>query len=203
MARRSAMCKATMVTACLLAASPARAHGGLSIDDDTCKLRVGPFNMHFTGYQPELNGNREFCEDIPKVGHTIVVMDALDPDLRGLPIEVRIIRDPGSPEAENVQGTQLDQLTVVHLPPKVYETGSVPLEYSFSTPGHYVGLVKAGNNGEFVSRFPFSVGIEKRSYRHYLLALGAALLGYGFYRHSGQVRERLSAKTGGSATPPG
>lgn len=197
------MGKAAVAAVCLLAALQVRAHGGLSIDDDMCKLRVGPFNMHFTGYQPELNGNREFCEDIPKVGHTIVVMDALEPDLRGLPIEVRIIRDPGSPEAETVQGTELDQLTVVHLPPKVYETGSVPLEYSFATPGRFVGLVKAGNNGEFVSRFPFSVGIEKRSYAHYLLALGAALLGYGFYRHSGRVRERLNANAKGSSTPTG
>lgn len=186
--------RAAITAAGLFAAAGVSAHGGLSIDDDLCKLRVGPFNMHFTGYQPQRDGNREFCEDIPGVGHTIVVMDALDADLRGLPIEVRIIRDPGSPEAENVQGTQLDALTVVHLPPKVYETGSVPLEYSFATPGHFVGLVKAGNQGEFVSRFPFSVGIEKHTYWHYVLALGAALMGFGFYRYSGRVRERLGAQ---------
>lgn len=194
-----------LVTAavCLFAAAGVFAHGGLAIDDDLCKLRVGPFNMHFTGYQPQFDGNREFCEDIPRVGHTIVVMDALEPDLRGLPIEVRIIRDPGSPEAENVQGTQLDALTVLHLPPKVYETGSVPLEYSFNTPGRFVGLVKAGSNGEFVSRFPFSVGIEKHAYGHYLLVLGAALLGFGFYRYSGRVRERLGAQPHGPSSAQG
>ena len=111
----------------------AGAHGGLSIDDDMCKLRLGPFNMHFTGYQPAINGNREFCEDIPKVGHTIVVMDAMDPELREMPIEVRIIRDTGDER-------QLDAITVAHLPPKIYESGSVPLEYSFTTPGRFVGL---------------------------------------------------------------
>ena len=29
------------------------AHGGLSLADDICKLTIGPYTMHFTGYQPE------------------------------------------------------------------------------------------------------------------------------------------------------
>jgi hypothetical protein len=29
------------------------AHGGLSLADDICKLTIGPFTMHFTGYQPD------------------------------------------------------------------------------------------------------------------------------------------------------
>lgn len=164
----------------------ASAHGGLSIDDDMCKLRLGPFNLHFTGYQPEINGNREFCEDIPKVGHTIVVMDAIEPELREIPIEVRIIRDTGDE-------SRLDVVTVAHLPPKVYASGSVPLEYSFTTPGKFVGLVTAGDKGQYVSRFPFSVGIPPKHYGHYLLFLGVAALGLGLYRYSGIKRQRQMA----------
>ena len=164
----------------------AGAHGGLSIDDDMCKLRLGPFNMHFTGYQPAINGNREFCEDIPKVGHTIVVMDAMDPELREMPIEVRIIRDTGDER-------QLDAITVAHLPPKIYESGSVPLEYSFTTPGRFVGLVTAGDQGQYTSRFPFSVGIPPKRYGFYLLFVGVALLGFGLYRYSGIKRQRQMA----------
>ncbi len=164
----------------------ASAHGGLSIDDDMCKLRLGPFNMHFTGYQPEINGNREFCEDIPKVGHTIVVMDAIEPELREIPIEVRIIRDTGDE-------SRLDVVTVAHLPPKIYASGSVPLEYSFTTPGKFVGLVTAGDRGQYVSRFPFSVGVPQKHYAHYLLFLGVAVLGLGLYRYSGMKRQRQMA----------
>lgn len=164
----------------------ASAHGGLSIDDDMCKLRLGPFNMHFTGYQPEINGNREFCEDIPKVGNTIVVMDAIEPELREIPIEVRIIRDTGDE-------SQLDAVTVVHLPPKIYVSGSVPLEYSFTTPGKFVGLVTAGAQGQYVSRFPFSVGIPPKRYGFYLLLLGVVVLGLGMYRYSGMKRQRQMA----------
>lgn len=164
----------------------ASAHGGLSIDDDMCKLRLGPFNLHFTGYQPEINGNREFCEDIPKVGHTIVVMDAIEPELREIPIEVRIIRDTGDE-------SRLDAVTVAHLPPKVYASGSVPLEYRFTTPGKFVGLVTAGDKGQYVSRFPFSVGIPPKHYGFYLLFLGVAVLALGLYRYSGMKRQRQMA----------
>ncbi|WP_293396875.1 hypothetical protein [Nevskia sp.] len=164
----------------------AQAHGGLAIDSDMCKLRLGPFNMHFTGYQPEINGNREFCEDIPKLGHTIVVMDAIEPELREMPIEVRIIRDTGDE-------SRLDAVTVVHLPPKTYMSGSVPFEYSFTTPGKFVGLVTAGDQGQYVSRFPFSVGIPPQHYGHYLLFLGVAVLALGLYRYSGTKRRRLMA----------
>ena len=50
-----------------------QAHGGLSLADDICKLTIGPYTMHFTGYQPESTQEKEFCEDIPAVGRTVVV----------------------------------------------------------------------------------------------------------------------------------
>ncbi len=164
----------------------AHAHGGLSIDNDICKLRLGPFNMHFTGYQPTQNGNQEFCEDIPKVGNTIIVMDAIEAELRELPIEVRIIRDTGDE-------SRLDQVTIAHLPAKIYESGSVPLEYSFTAPGKFVGLVTVGDKGQYVSRFPFSVGIPPNNYSYYLLFFGVAALAVGFYRYSGIKRSRMAS----------
>ena len=52
----------------------ATAHGGLAMEKDYCKLRVGPHVMHFTGYQPGDGYRKEFCEDIPSTGATIVVL---------------------------------------------------------------------------------------------------------------------------------
>jgi len=46
------------------------AHGGLSLADDMCKLTIGPYTMHFTGYQPDSSQEKEFCEDIPATGRT-------------------------------------------------------------------------------------------------------------------------------------
>ena len=72
------------------------AHGGLSLADDICKLTIGPYTMHFTGYQPESTQEKEFCEDIPAVGRTVVALDYIEEALRPLPTEVRIIRDTGA-----------------------------------------------------------------------------------------------------------
>jgi len=149
-----------VVLTILLAASMAftsqvQAHGGLALADDMCVLTVGPYRMHFTGYQP-LSQEEEFCEDIPEVGKTVIALDYIQEELRPLTTEVRIIRDTGSEE-------NLDAITVFHLPPKVYPTASITVEHTFPEKGKFVGLVTVtGGAQEYVSRFPFSVG-EGRS----------------------------------------
>ena len=39
-------------------AAQVQAHGGLSLADDVCKLTIGPYTMHFTGYQPDSTRRR-------------------------------------------------------------------------------------------------------------------------------------------------
>jgi hypothetical protein len=137
-----------------LLSTQAQAHGGLSMAEDMCKLTVGPYMMHFTGYQPESTQEKQFCEDIPGTGQTVVVLDYIEQELRSLPTEVRIIRDTGS---EN----NLDAITVLHLPPKVYPNGSIDFTYTFEQPGKFVGMVTVGDKQQHISRFPFSVGEPK------------------------------------------
>jgi hypothetical protein len=150
----------------------ATAHGGLAMEKDYCKLRVGPHVMHFTGYQPGDGYRKEFCEDIPSTGATIVVLDFIDDVLRDLPVSVRIIRDSGSaPEHD------LDSTTVYHVPPKIYPMGTFSFDYQFQEPGNYVGLVMVGDgNQQAIGRFPFSVGAPP--YLRYLFP--AVLLATGF-----------------------
>jgi len=132
----------------------AQAHGGLSMAEDMCKLTVGPYMMHFTGYQPANTQQKQFCEDIPGTGQTIVVLDYIEQELRSLPAEVRIIKDTGAEQ-------NLDAVTVLHLPAKVYPSGSIDFTHTFAEPGKFVGMVIVGEKGEHVSRFPFSVGDPK------------------------------------------
>lgn len=157
-----------------------QAHGGLSLADDMCKLTIGPYTMHFTGYQPESTQEKEFCEDIPATGRTIVALDYIEEALRPLPTEVRIIRDtgaggdaPGKEETEN-----LDALTILHVPSKVYPNGSINFEYDFNDPGKFVGLVTVTEGKqEHVSRFPFSVGEPKGMSPYLIFALAAIAVG--------------------------
>jgi len=131
--------------------SQAHAHGGLALAEDMCVLTVGPYRMHFTGYQP-LSQEEEFCEDIPETGKTVIALDYIQEELRPLKTEVRIIRDTGS-EAN------LDEITVFHLPPKVYPSASITVDHTFPEKGKFVGLVTVtGGAQDYVSRFPFSVG---------------------------------------------
>ena len=131
-----------------------QAHGGLALAEDMCRLTIGPYNMHFTGYQPDNSRNKEFCEDIPATGRTVVVLNYMEDALRPLTTEVRVIRDTGSEQ-------DLQAITVLHLPAKVYPAGTVNFEYNFDKPGKFVGLVTVGGPKELVSRFPFSVGETK------------------------------------------
>lgn len=167
--------------------SLALAHGGLSMEQDMCKLRIGPYAMHFTGYQPEATGTKEFCEDIPVVGHTIVAFDAIDQPLREVPVEVRVIRDTGDEH-------DLEAITVLHLPPKVYPSGSVTFEHDFKEAGKFVGLVSTRDaNGQYVSRFPFSVARSWTVLTPYLLGAFVILGGIAFYLYSTTLSKGTSA----------
>lgn len=156
-----------------LTAPLAMAHGGLSIDEDKCKLKVGAYVMHFAGYQPGSSGAREFCEDIPEVGQTVVTMDAVDDVLRTMPIQVRIVRDTGASPTEPPREAD----TVLYLPPKLYPAGSVSFEHQFDGSGKFVGYVMAGDKGQHVARFPFSVGGKKSAWSGFLPYLGLGGLG--------------------------
>jgi hypothetical protein len=169
-----------LLFATVIAAGEAVAHGGLAMEKDYCKLRVGQHVMHFTGYQPGDGYRKEFCEDIPSTGATIVILDFIDDALRDLPVSVRIIRDTGSgPEHD------LESATVYNVTPKIYPMGTFSFNYQFHERGNYVGLVAVGDgNQNEIGRFPFSVGAPL--YSRYLLpavllAVGSGLI-YSFWR---------------------
>jgi hypothetical protein len=166
------------------------AHGGLSLADDVCKLTIGPYTMHFTGYQPEATQEKEFCEDIPATGRTVVALDYIEEALRPLPTEVRIIRDTGA-GAEGKEN--LDAITILHIPAKVYPNGSINFEYDFMQPGKFVGLVTVGDKQEYVSRFPFSVGEPKGTSPFLLGAIAAVVVAAVVFFLRGRKPTKMSA----------
>ena len=167
----------------------AYAHGGLSMAEDVCKLTIGPYTMHFTGYQPESSQEQEFCEDIPNTGRTVVALDYIDEALRPLTTEVRIIRDTG---AEPGEEGNLEEITVMHIPAKVYSNGSVTFEHTFPEEGNFIGLVTVNDNGtEHVSRFPFAVGTGgKIKLNMFLWPLLIVIIGAGYFFFSKSKKEK-------------
>jgi hypothetical protein len=140
-----------------IAPSTAQAHGGVKLEQDECVLRIGPTTMHFIGYQ-RTGEEQEFCEDIAQTGPTVIALEAVSPELRDMAIGVRIIKDVGG-EA-NEKG-DLKAATVFFLEPKVYRNGIMTFEHDFKDSGKYVGIVTVRDDigNEWVSRFPFTVGL--------------------------------------------
>ena len=153
-----------VLTTAMTFSAQVQAHGGLALADDVCKLTIGPFTMHFTGYQPDSTQEKEFCEDIPATGRTVVALDYIEEALRPMPTEIRVIRDAAGDGGLTVDEKNLGPITVLYLPPKVYNNGSITFEHNFSQPGKFVGLVTI-NDGEkeVLSRFPFAVGEPKKT----------------------------------------
>ena len=187
-----------VLTGCaLLAAGPllsglAHAHGGLSMAEDMCKLTVGPYMMHFTGYQPGNTQQKAFCEDIPGTGETVVVLDYIEQELRSLPTEVRIIRDTGSEE-------NLEAITILHLPSKVYANGSIDFTHIFPEKGNFVGIVTVTGDQPYVSRFPFSVGETKifsKLLNVYMVPVLATIIVVGIYYYTRNREKREKQEKG-------
>lgn len=140
-----------------LAPTAALAHGGVKLEQDECVLRIGPNTMHFIGYQ-RTGEEQEFCEDIAQTGPTVIALEAVSEDLRDMAIGIRVIKDVGG-EA-NEKG-DLKAATVALVEPKVYRNGIMTFEHDFKEAGHYVGIVTVRDDlgNEWVSRFPFTVGL--------------------------------------------
>lgn len=181
-----------------LPAAPVLAHGGVSLEDDLCVLRLGSYQMHFTGYQPEQSGAEEFCEDIPGTGTAVIVLDAIDDALRGIPLEVRILRDDrnlgNDARVEELGGAEaIAAATVAHLPAAVHATGSTTVQHRFETAGRFIGYIRAepAVGGPVETVFPFAVGGGAgRSMWPYLMAvLLAAALAAALFVWASRSRE--------------
>ena len=157
----------TIIALGVVLSGQVQAHGGLALADDLCILTVGPYTIHFTGYQP-LSQEEEFCEDIPEIGKTVVALDYINDELRPFVAEVRIVRSSTSlkittgttpRDLEKVSDEDLENMTIYHLPPEVYPNASIMIDHTFPEKGMFAGVVTVSNEGdEFVSVFPFSVG---------------------------------------------
>ena len=128
------------------------AHGGVFVEDDLCVIQIGFFKAHFTIYQPEIAGNKEYCEDIPNTGTSLFILDYLHESLNTLPVDFRIIKnvtDHGRATTwQHLSAmNDLEQHTVYYQPDMVVLNGTLEAEYNFTETGHYVGIVTTRQPG--------------------------------------------------------
>ncbi|MGH9677069.1 MAG: hypothetical protein ACRD36_08200, partial [Candidatus Acidiferrum sp.] len=121
----------------------------------------------------------------------VVVLDMQDSELRDMLTDIRIIRDEGNhttmnglpflTDAELGSPQVLDPVTITHVLPKTYPTGTLTFAHTFPEKGKFIGIVTVKNaHGQtYVSQFPFSVGVGFGKsigiYVSMVVALAAAL----------------------------
>lgn len=146
--------------------SLAAAHGGVVAEEDSCLLRMGFLQAHFTLHQPETRGSEEFCEDLPDIGSSLFIIEYLHDMMKRMPIDFRIIRDEQGfgifANWEDVASiADLEAQTVLHRVLAPQPAGVLALRHEFEQPGGYIGIVVAENpdNGKaYNAVFYFAVG---------------------------------------------
>jgi hypothetical protein len=170
----------------LLTAGLANAGGGIILTEDRCVISIEFYTAHFTAYQPDSSGSRQFCEDLDDIGATIFVLDYLHDSLKQVPVDFRIIKNVTSmgkfTRLEHIDAIDnIEQHTVFYREPLIEIDGSYQAEHFFTDAGEYVGIVSAGHptNGKtYYAVFPFTVGLSKLEpwvATGFLLTIGALL----------------------------
>ncbi len=161
-----------LIAALVLPASAVWAHGGASVEADTCRIEVGPHLVHFTAYQPQLTGTTEFCNDIPELGNSVIVFDYEGKALRNMTVEFEITKEP--------EGTR-----IFYQEPTTNPTGTYNTQIDFKIPGKYLAHVTLVNEGQKVdAHVPFTVGTSQSGLSgttYLVIAVVLFALGYIFY----------------------
>lgn len=144
------------------------AHGGVYLEEDICFIQMGFLTAHFTIYQPDNQGNEEFCESVPEATDSIFVLDYTHDALSNFPIEFQIIKDDMDlgifARIEDVESlANIDELTVFHEYIEPNGSQSLVIEHNFIDEGWYIGLIRVTNpetNIVYATVFPFQVGSD-------------------------------------------
>jgi len=182
--KRMAMCYraiATLVLPAILLPGLALAHGNVELEKDACVRRVGGSMVHFNAYQPQNEAKAQYCTEIPGEGDTFLVVDLVDPGLRTLPVEVRVVR--GIDESSENQ-------TVAYWPPATHPDGVLRGEATLTK-----GLYKVVITPEGLSPSSYLLKVRQVDYGNMarkgvgpvMILLVLALIGYEFSK-SGRLK---------------
>jgi hypothetical protein len=150
--------------------------------EDPCSRLIAGRLVHFAVYLPDFAPKEQYCDNVPKSGEAVLVMDLVDQELREVPIAMRVVKD----------GLDLEEGTVAYVQAATYPHGVIRTDATLEA-GHYFIVV----NGEGTEPFTYQYGVwvERTNYGRYItLALLTMLLGFGFYKlsQSKWIKKRLA-----------
>lgn len=162
--------------------------GAISMDKSStireqCEISIGPDLIGVVAYMPDRSRDR-FCGDFPATGRIILTIDLIAERLRSLPIEVRLVKEPGKPLS---QEDDLTPFTIAQFAPRVYPGGAVAVEHDFQESGDYAAFITVveASGARRTTRFGFTVGGPLQFYAVAMLsAVFLAGAVFAYWRHS-------------------
>jgi cytochrome oxidase Cu insertion factor (SCO1/SenC/PrrC family) len=119
--------------------------------NDPCERKIGKSLIHITLYQPQFDPDGEYCEEVPREGVTVLVVDVLGEELRKVPMGLEVV----------AIGESQAPRTILSLPPEVYRRGVMDAQMAFTAESRYVARISLKGSGPGKSRvlsFPIRVG---------------------------------------------
>jgi hypothetical protein len=96
--------------------------------NDPCRRQIGDSLLHLTLYQPQFDPIAEYCEEAPREGKTVMVVDVTEGELRQTPIGLEVLETDISGQSR----------TVLSLPAKIYELGVADTEVLLTEGNNYI-----------------------------------------------------------------
>jgi len=98
--------------------------------NDPCERRLGASLVHLTLYQPNFDPDAEYCNEVPREGKTVMVVDIEGDRLRQAPIALEVTSSDGSGSRK-----------ILSLPPRIYRRGVADAEVMLDSGSEYVARV--------------------------------------------------------------
>lgn len=130
MASRRFFCLVILATAGWMTTSEAWAHRGGG-PNDPCERQLGASLIHLTLYQPQFDPDAEYCNEVPREGKTVMVVDVSAGELRQVPMSLEVVAASDSGQSR----------TILSVPPQIYRRGVVDTEVTLNAGSDYVARV--------------------------------------------------------------
>jgi hypothetical protein len=159
--------------------------------DMGCMIMAGMHELRVSAYLHSSDARDDHCAEIPAPGRVSITLNTVSHELQEMPMEIRMIRDLG----RDAKTVDIEQVTLAHLPPKIYPTGVVTFPVTFDQPGKYAVLVTVrGKDMEMSGRHV--IRVEQPAKKWILVIGGIALVlggGLAFYIWD-ERRKKLAVK---------
>jgi hypothetical protein len=159
-----------------------------------CMLMAGMHEMQVAVYQS--GALDDSCPDLPAPGPAVVTVTMVSNELRGMTMEVRIVRGG---EADAAAGASLNPVTLAYLPPKNYPSGVITLPANFDKPGKYAVLVTVNDGMDMVmtGRQVMTVGAMPVQWIIALILSGVIVAaGFGYYLWDHRRKNKRPSESG-------